>query len=112
MVEFKDMLKYFRHREGLTQQELADKIGLSRSRINNYEQGIRTPDYKALEMFADFFHTDTDILLAREASRSDVDLSDEERGIISAYRRADNGTRSAVKKLLDVDFKPVKKEVI
>lgn len=66
MPQFSDMLKYFRKRSNLTQQELAEKVGLSRSRINNYEQGIRQPDFETAELFADFFNVDMDTLLARD----------------------------------------------
>ena len=43
MPEFKDMLKYFRIKEGLSQSELAEKLGMSASRISMYEVGKRDP---------------------------------------------------------------------
>lgn len=39
MPEFKDMLKYFRMRENLSQSELAEKLGVSASTISMYEFG-------------------------------------------------------------------------
>ena len=70
MPEFCDMLKYLRKRANLTQQELADNTGLTRSRINNYEQGVRQPDFETAELFADYFNIDLDTLLARNESLS------------------------------------------
>ena len=36
-------LKLIRNERGLTQQELADKIGITREQINHYENGRVTP---------------------------------------------------------------------
>ena len=62
MPEFKDMLKYFRMREGLSQRELAKRIGISSSTISMYEIGAREPDFETEELLADFFNTDLDTL--------------------------------------------------
>ena len=36
-------------------QELADKLGVTRSRIGMYETAKREPDFESLEAIADFF---------------------------------------------------------
>lgn len=54
MPEFKDMLKYFRMRENLSQSELAEKLGVSASTISMYEVGKREPDFETEEAIADF----------------------------------------------------------
>lgn len=66
MPEFKDMLKYFRMREGLSQSELAAKLGVSVSRISMYEVGKREPDFETEEKIADFFNTDLNTLRGRD----------------------------------------------
>lgn len=63
MNEFAVMLRYLRKKNDLTQFELADKTGISRSRINNYENGIREPDQETLVLFSEFFKVTTDTLL-------------------------------------------------
>lgn len=65
MPEFKDMLKYFRTKEKLSQSELAEKLGVSPSAISMYEVGKREPDFETEEKIADFFHTDLDTLRGR-----------------------------------------------
>lgn len=65
MNGFSDMLKYFRKRAGLTQQELADAVCVTRSRIANYEQSTREPDFETLELLADFFNVDINNLMGR-----------------------------------------------
>lgn len=63
---FNEVLINLRKSQGLTQKELADKIGLSASAIGNYEQGTRTPDYETLEIIADFFNVPLDSLFGKQ----------------------------------------------
>ena len=73
MPEFKDMLKYFRIREGLSQSELAEKLGMSASRISMYEVGKREPDFESEEKIADFFNTDLNTLRGRDSESKIID---------------------------------------
>lgn len=66
MPDFKEMLKYFRMREHLSQSELAEKLGLSASTISMYEVGKREPDFETEEKIADFFNTDLNTLRGRD----------------------------------------------
>lgn len=61
-MAFKDMLKFFREREGLSQGELARALGLSTSTISMYEVGKREPNFEIEEKIADFFNTDLNTL--------------------------------------------------
>ena len=58
MASFKEMLKYLRVRDNLSQAELADKLGVAKSTISMYEVGKREPDFETLEAIADFFNVD------------------------------------------------------
>lgn len=69
MADFKDMLKYFRSREGLSQSDLAKRLGVSTSTISMYEVGKREPDFETEEKIADFFNTDLNILRGRDTER-------------------------------------------
>ena len=62
MASLSDMLAYLRKRENLSQQELADKLDMTRSAIGMYETGKREPDLETLEIFADFFNVDMNTL--------------------------------------------------
>ncbi len=70
MPEFKDMLKYFRMRENLSQNELAEKLGLAPSTVSMYEVGKREPDFETEEKIADFFNTDLNTLRGRDIEKS------------------------------------------
>jgi HTH-type transcriptional regulator, competence development regulator len=55
-----------RKEKGLSQYELADRLGFSRGKLSNYEQGSRQPDYDTLKKIADYFDVSIDHLLGRE----------------------------------------------
>ena len=84
MSEFKDMLKYFRMRENLSQSELAERIGVSTSTISMYEVGKREPDFETEEKIADFFNTDLDTLRGRDTEQESYYLNDETKEIAQA----------------------------
>lgn len=65
MGNFQNVFKKLRLSSGYTQQEIADKLGISRSTIGMYETGAREPDFETLEAIADFFNVDIDYLLGR-----------------------------------------------
>ena len=75
MAAFKDMLKYLRNREGLSQAELASKLGLGTSTISMYEVGKREPDFETLESIADFFNVDMNFLLGKNDSENKILLT-------------------------------------
>ncbi len=49
-------IKNLREKAGMTQTELADKLGLSKSVISAYEKGIRNPSFKVLPLLAEIFN--------------------------------------------------------
>ena len=65
MPSFNSRLKELRLKAELSQQQLADKIGISKSSINMYERGEREPGIETLEAFADFFNVDMNYLLGK-----------------------------------------------
>ena len=65
---FGDILKELRLGKSLTQQQLADSIGLSKSAISMYENGKRVPELEILELFADFFNVDMNRLTGSKFS--------------------------------------------
>lgn len=97
MPEFKDMLKYFRMREGLSQSELAKKLGVSASRISMYEVGNREPDFETEEKIADFFNTDLNTLRGRDIEAHAMETIDPD---IRRIERARQNMPEADKKFM------------
>ncbi len=58
-------IKELRVDKDKTQQELADYLGLTRSRYSNYENEIRSIPIEVLVRIADFYNTSVDYLLRR-----------------------------------------------
>lgn len=50
-----EKIKALREKAGMTQTELAEKIGVSKAIISAYEKGIRNPSYKVLTSIAEIF---------------------------------------------------------
>lgn len=74
MNHFSLILKKLRSEIGLTQDELAAKLNLSRSRVGMYESGKREPNFETLELFANFFTVDMDYFLGRSSVRQKYQL--------------------------------------
>lgn len=67
---YSDMLIYLRKRKGLSQQELATELKMSRSAISMYETGKREPDLETFEIFADFYNVDMNTLTGSQNTMS------------------------------------------
>ena len=84
MVDFGDRLKKLRQGEGMSQQKLADRLGVTKSVVSYYELHERHPSPDVLIKLSAIFHVSTDFLLGLEKGGDMVDLSglDEEDVII------------------------------
>ena len=69
MVDFGERLKTLRQSKGLTQQQLSDKLGLTKSVISAYETNMRLPSYDVLKHIAAIFGVTTDYLLGMNRTK-------------------------------------------
>ena len=58
-----DRIQYLRKQRGLSQEELADKIGVSRQAVSKWESEQSTPDLDKIIVMSDLFEVTTDYLL-------------------------------------------------
>ena len=65
MGSFAQVFKDLRTKSKLTQQEMADKLNISRSSVGMYESGEREPSFELLEQIADYFNVDMNYLLGK-----------------------------------------------
>ena len=84
-VDFGNRIKELRHKAGITQKQLADQIGVSKSVVSFYERQERTPSPDVLRKLSTVFHVSTDYLLdVDHVRRLDVSgLDDEDIKVIS-----------------------------
>lgn len=66
MVEFGNKLKQLRAKAGLTQKQLAERLGVTSSVVSYYELSERSPSPEVLVKLARIFHVSTDYLLGVE----------------------------------------------
>ena len=66
MKDFPIALRQLRKQAGMSQPELAEKLGVSRSAISMYECGTREPNFAMLEAIADLFKVDMNTLTGTE----------------------------------------------
>lgn len=65
-----EKIRELRERQGLTQAELAKKLGVTRSGVNAWEMGISMPSTQYTVALALFFEVSTDFLLDVESTAS------------------------------------------
>jgi len=91
-------LKTLRLGQGITQDELAQKLNINRNAISRYENGKRQPDYETLKRIADYFSVSIDYLLERES----IDPSPEISGIASHLLANDHKLRDLYGNIADL----------
>lgn len=80
---FKDRLKELRTKKGLSQQELADKIFVSRSAVNKWEMGNGVPSDANLEALCEFFEVDEEWLFDRDDLKNGIDIKEKEKNFFT-----------------------------
>ena len=58
-----DRIQYLRKQNGLSQEDLADKIGVSRQAVSKWESEQSTPDLDKIIVMSDLFEVTTDYIL-------------------------------------------------
>ena len=63
MTVIADKIKTLREKKGVTQSELANTLGITRSAVNAWEMGITVPSTQYVVELAKFFNVSADYLL-------------------------------------------------
>lgn len=100
--EIGSRIRKFREERGISQKQLAEQIGVSNSRISNWEQGINRPDADRLAGICRALSVSPSELLNVRLSTDE--LTDHERKLVLAYR-AKAEMRQAVNVLLGIEEK-------
>ena len=112
-VVWLDNLKRLREEAGLSQQKLADQLGLTQQSIFSYETGAYEPDLSTLKRLADYFNTSIDYLVGNTEIRHRIekvekfDLNKHEAQIMEEYRslsaKAQKSFRLILTSLIDLE---------
>ena len=66
MLQLGKKLKEMRKAEGMTQEQLAEKLQINRVHYTRYETDVTRPDYETLIAIADFYNISLDEMLGRD----------------------------------------------
>ena len=66
-----DRIQYLRKQKGYSQENLADKVGVSRQAVSKWESEQSTPDLEKVIAMSELFEVTTDYLLKGTASRGE-----------------------------------------
>ncbi len=93
-------IRRYREYRGLSQKRLAELIGVSNSRVSNWEMGLNRPDADILADICRVLKVSPSELL--DVKLSQEDLTDQERRVVEAYREKPE-VRRAVHILLGIE---------
>lgn len=74
MVDFGKRLRNLRRQQNMTQEQLAQRLNLTKSVISAYENDLRLPSYDVLISITRIFKVSSDYMLGISRS-NDIDLS-------------------------------------
>ncbi|WP_223034872.1 XRE family transcriptional regulator [Hanstruepera marina] len=70
MENIQKNIRHLRNLKSLTQEELAEDLKVTRSRISSYEEGRSAPNIKMLVLLSDYFKIPVDILIKNDLTKS------------------------------------------
>ena len=97
--EIGSRIRKYREERNMTQKQLAERIGVSNSRVSNWEQGLNRPDADILAAVCVALDVSPSLLLGIRVTGDD--LTEQERRVLKAYREKDD-VRQAVHILLGI----------
>ncbi len=93
-------IRHYREARKLTQKQLAEQLGISNTRVSNWEQGLNRPDADILAALCRTLNVSPSELL--NVHLAGDELTEHERRVLGAYR-AKPELHSAVHVLLGID---------
>ena len=97
--EIGSRIRKYREENNLSQKQLAEKIGVSNSRVSNWDQGLNRPDADILAAICVALDVSPSLLLGIQVTGDE--LTEQERRVLKAYREKED-VRQAVHILLGV----------
>lgn len=88
-MNFNEKLQSLRKSNGITQDELAEKLKVTRQTISKWECGESTPDFRNLVKISELFKVSIDLLLKDEEPAEKIEANVPESYII-IKRKLDN----------------------
>ncbi len=117
-MSFGEVLKKLRSESSLTQQQLADRLNLSKANVSKYESNLVEPNLETLRLITKVFNVNSDYLLEIKTNPTNNLFSDQmsksvdtdksftvtEKQLIKKYRLLDTYGQKAVNHMLDIEY--------
>ena len=84
---FSSFIAELRKEQGLTQKELADRIGVSDKAVSRWENGKNYPDIEIMQSLARIFDVTVSELLQGQRLEQETVISVSEQNIVKAYKK-------------------------
>lgn len=95
-------IKNLREARKFTMQELADRVGVSRSMISYYESNKKKPSFDTVEKLANVLDVSTDYLYGKtEAFDSNATTNENVKEFLSKFEKLDKKQQEKILKILD-----------
>lgn len=111
-------LKRIAYDHGKTLTDISHDLKISKSTLSCWMNGLRIPRMSNIDQLCHYFKVNrTDIMDPHEINessdlyKSSISFTPEERDLVLAYRRADNGRKESVRVLLGVESRLEKSDV-
>lgn len=73
MSKIASNIRFLRQLKGLSQEQLADELSITRSRVGGYEEGRNEPPIDLLIRLSEFFHIAIDALVRGDLKKTNLD---------------------------------------
>lgn len=103
MSTFGERLRTEREKQGYSQKQFAEALGITPTRLNYWEKDKREPDVLNIKKILYILKIDSDYLLGID--RNDNKFNEEERKLIKKYRLLDQRGQQAVEDTLNRELK-------
>ena len=112
-----ERIKQLRKENGMTQVDMAQKLGVTKGTVSTWETNSRVPSFETLNQMCDMFQRSLDYLMGRSDDATPPILSDEEqtelalnqvaedlREYVLKYCRLDQYGRGAVESIIRAEY--------
>lgn len=78
-IKLPEQISFYRNKFGWTQEQLAEKIGVSKQSVSNWETGLKFPRMKVISQLAELFNVNISDLVTDENNTPFYKLNEKEK---------------------------------
>lgn len=94
-------ISFYRKKSGLSQKNLAEKMGVLPSRVSNWEQGINSPSLGVLVDLCEILGITLNEMFGISSKN---ELNQSEKELLNSYRKLDDHGRRLVKIIINAEL--------